>query len=94
VKSNAAVKFQSLPIADENQKIEVILNENGQVAIKLSTWTEGLGWCSQKTLNFDGSMLADLHRALSAARVKYDGRRETGSNSQISAKILTFPIAA
>lgn len=94
MKSNAALKFQSLPITDENQKIEVLLDENGQVSLKLSTWTEGLGWCSQKTMNFDGEMLDELHRAIAAARLKYNRQRAENNEEIKSAKVLTFPIAA
>lgn len=91
---NANVKFKSLPIADDNQKIEVVLGENEQVTLKLSTWTEGLGWCQQKTMSFDGEMLEDLQRAITAARLKYNRQRAENGEEVQSAKVLAFPIAA
>lgn len=94
MKSKANLKFQSLPIADDNQKIEVAMDENGQVTLRLSTWAENLGWRSQKTMNFDGEMLEELNRALSAARLKFNQQRiESGREIQ-SGNVLTFPVAA
>jgi hypothetical protein len=88
------LKFKSLPIENDNQKIEVQLDSENQVTLKLSTWTEGLGWCVQKTLSFDADFLGDLQRALIVARNKINRERvETGDNIQ-SAKIIRLPFAA
>lgn len=91
---NTNVKFQSLPIGDDNQKIEVVLDEKEQVTLRLSTWTEGLGWCQQKTLSFDGAMLEELHRALGVARLKYNRQQAENGQEYQPAKILSFPAAA
>lgn len=88
------LKFKSLPIENDNQKIEVQLDSENQVTLKLSTWTDGLGWCSQKTMSFDADVLNDLQRALIVARNKINRERaETGEEVQ-SAKIIRLPFAA
>jgi hypothetical protein len=89
--TNAAVKF--LPIFSDEKRVEVTL-EDDQAVIKLSTWCDDLGWLGQKTLSLDAEMLDDLHRVISAARIKL-GRRNAESeepNGEIeSAKVLAFP---
>lgn len=88
------LKFQSLPIGDDNQHIEVQLDADNNVTLKLSTWTEGLGWCAQKTMSFDADILDDLQRALIVARNKIN-RERAGQSEQIqSAKIIRLPFAA
>jgi hypothetical protein len=88
------LKFKSLPIENDNQKIEVQLDAENQVTLKLSTWTEGLGWCAQKTLSFDSDVLEDLQRALLVARNKINRERaETGKEIQ-AAKVIKLPFAA
>lgn len=89
--TNTAKQF--LPSVQKNQKIEVLLENNEDVVIKLSTWTENLGWCSQKTLRLETEMLDDLHRLLTAARCKLN--RQKVENEEFStAKILEFPAVA
>jgi hypothetical protein len=90
MQTNRAVKF--LPIFSDEKKVEVSLAEN-QAIIKLSTWTEDLGWCGQKTMSLDAEMLDDLHRVISAARIKLNKQKsEIQDDAEIlSAKILSFP---
>jgi hypothetical protein len=96
MQSNTAVKFS--PIFSDEKKIEVSLLED-QAVIKLSTWTEDLGWCGQKTLSLDAEMLDDLHSVITAARLKLnrqkaeeraDEEAEISAKSD-SAKIIRFP---
>ena len=96
MQSNTAVKFT--PIFSDEKKVEVSLHDD-QAVIKLSTWTEDLGWCGQKTLSLDAAMLDDLHHVIAAARIKLnrqkaenrvDAETEAGSESD-SARILRFP---
>lgn len=89
MQTNEAIKY--LPIISDEKKIELSLKED-QAVIKLSTWTEELGWCAQKTLRVDEDMLDDLHRLIASARSKLKSRnalepRETGS----AGKVLDFP---
>ena len=88
MQANAAVKF--LPIFSDEKKVEVALTDD-QAVIKLSTWAEGLGWCGQKTMSLDAEMLDELHRVLSAARLKLK-REEIENQEEIaSSNILQFP---
>ncbi|HEX8265599.1 MAG TPA: hypothetical protein VF596_09355 [Pyrinomonadaceae bacterium] len=88
------LKFKSLPIENDNQKIEVQLDDENQVTLRLSTWTEGLGWCTQKTMSFDAAMLDDVQRALIIARNKIKREQmEKGEEKQTS-KVIYMPFAA
>lgn len=86
--TNAAVKF--LPIFSDEKKVEVSLEED-QAVIKLSIWTEGLGWCGQKTLSLDAEMLDDLHRVIAAAKLKLNKQKAEDQEGAIPAKVLQFP---
>lgn len=87
--SNLAVNF--LPIFSDEKKVEVSLDDD-QAVIKLSTWTEGLGWCGQKTLSLDAEMLDDLHRVITAARLKLNKQKAENQNeTAIPNKVLQFP---
>ena len=88
------LKFKSLPIEDDNQKIEVLLDAENQVTLKLSTWTEGLGWCAQKTMSFDAQMLDELQRALIVARNKINRERAESKEEAQTAKVIRLPFAA
>lgn len=88
MQSNLAVKF--LPIVSDEKKIDVSL-ENDQAVIKLSTWTEDLGWLCQKTLSLDAEMLDDLHRVIASARYKISSRKAEQDDLPKSSKVLEFP---
>jgi hypothetical protein len=90
---NTAVKF--LPIFSDEKKVEVSL-ENSQAIIKLSTWTEDLGWCGQKTMSLDAEMLDDLQRVISAARLKLHRQKleNQSENALLPAKVLQFPVCS
>ena len=88
MQSNLATKF--LPIVSDEKKIEVSLADD-QAIIKLSTWTEDLGWCGQKTLKVDADMLDDLHRVIASARVKLNSKNQSIETENQSGKVLEFP---
>jgi len=92
MQSNSAVKFS--PIITDEKKVEVSLQDN-QAVIKLSTWTEDLGWCGQKTLSLDAEMLNELQGVISAARIKLKQQNVErvleSSEENESARILQFP---
>lgn len=88
MQSNLAVKFA--PIVSEEKKLEVSLTDD-QAIIKLSTWTEDLGWCGQKTLALDAEMLDDLHRVIASARYKLNGKKTESADATKSSKVLEFP---
>lgn len=83
--SNTAVKFA--PVFTEDKKIEVSLTE-GEAVIRLSTWQgDDLGWCGQKTMSLDTAMIDELHRVLTAAKMKLHRENEISQ----PANILDFP---
>jgi hypothetical protein len=90
MQTNTAKQF--LPSVHNDKKIEVSL-ENDEAVLKLSTWTENLGWCCQKTMRLEAEMLDELHRVITGARYKLNQRKaETGEPT--IAKILEFPAVA
>ncbi len=87
--SNAALKFA--PVFSDDRRIDISL-ESGETEISLSTWTDGLGWCRQKTLKLDADLLDELHRVISAARVKNRSRNTNDLDVADNAgKLLSFP---
>ena len=80
--------------AREQQKVEVTFEqtEGGEcVALKYLTWTEGLGWCCQKTIRVGGEELDELQRSLTAARHRLRRRRAEAGETQAPAQVLQFP---
>ncbi|HWS98890.1 MAG TPA: hypothetical protein VN256_01365 [Pyrinomonadaceae bacterium] len=93
---NAASQPSQSP-SGEDRKVEVSIESGAdgeQVVLRYLTWTEGLGWCGQKTIRLDGEHVDDLHRALTVARHRIGRRRaETGQVSE-PAKVIQFPTIA
>lgn len=88
MQSNTAIKF--LPIFSDEKKVEVSLADD-QAVIRLSTWTDDLGWCGQKTLSIDADMLDDLHRVITAARLKLNRQKAENQDEISDAIVLQFP---
>jgi len=89
MQSNTATKF--LPIVSDDKKLDVTLSDD-QAVIRLSTWTDDLGWCGQKTLSLDVDMLDDLHRVITAARLKLNRQKaETHGEETKASSVLQFP---
>ena len=86
---NTVTKF--LPIFTEDKKVEVSL-ENSQAIIKLSTWTEDLGWLCQKTMALDAEMLDDLHRVISSARYRLNNQKSEKEEIAKPANVIAFPV--
>ena len=89
MQSNLAIRFS--PIVSDEKKLEVSLNDD-QATIKLSTWTEDLGWCGQKTLTLDAAMLDDLHRVIASARYKLNKGKVESEGITKTTNILEFPV--
>ena len=90
-------KTQTLNPSDENQKVEVLLDtENGEgiVTLKYSTWTDGIGWCCQKTIQLESSLLDDLHHALTIARMKINREKINAGIEFEPAKVIQLSCAA
>ena len=92
--SNTAVS-QPLEAAGAGQKVEVSFErqEGGGevVALRYLTWTEGLGWCCQKTIRVGGEQLDELHRAVTAARHRYQRQRADAGEPSAPAQVIQFP---
>lgn len=85
MQNNKAAKFA--PVFTDDKKIEVSLSGDDAV-IRLSTWQgEDLGWCGQKTMCLDAAMIDELHRVLTAAKMKLHRDKDVPS----AGNILEFP---
>ncbi|MDQ3633418.1 MAG: hypothetical protein M3405_02760 [Acidobacteriota bacterium] len=87
MQANTATKF--LPIVSDEKKIDISLSDTDAI-IKLSTWTEDLGWTCQKTLEVDAGMLDELHHIITAARYKLNKQKSTNNKAK-SSNIIDFP---
>ncbi len=78
----------------DNKRIEVTIERNGEVdsvVLRHLTWTDGLGWCSQKTIRLEASQLDEVHRALTVARHRL-GRQRAATGQPIEpAQIIQLP---
>lgn len=93
---NATVQTLQSPSC-EDRKIEVSIESGAdgeQVVLRYLTWTEGLGWCGQKTIRLDGEHLDDLHRALMVARHRVNRRRAEAGHVSEAAKVIQLPTIA
>ncbi len=90
MQNNAALRFA--PVFSDDKKIEMSI-EDGETKIVLSTWTDGLGWCTQKTMALDAGLLSELHRLVSAAKVRValESASSHVEGNEDTAKILQFP---
>ena len=73
---NAAIQILESPI--DNERVEILLEQNDEtsgVVLRYSTWTDGLGWCSQKTIHLGAGHLDDLHHAITVARHRINRTR-------------------
>jgi hypothetical protein len=90
MQTNTAQQF--LPSIHNDKKIEVSL-ENNEAVLKLSTWSEDLGWCCQKTMRLETEMLDDLQHVIAAARYKLN-QQKADKNEFTARKVLEFPVTA
>lgn len=90
--SNTAVSVPSS--ARENQKVEVVSDGIEGVAIRYLTWTEGLGWCCQKTIRVEGDQLDELHRAITVARHRVRRQRADAGETAQPAQVIQLPSLA
>lgn len=80
--------------AREEQRVEVVFESSAdaeRVALKYSTWVEGLGWCVQKTIRVDGDQLDELQRALTVARHRIRRRRAESGQAARPAQVIQLP---
>ena len=92
----ATIQPQTAPCEERKVEVSIEFGKNGEeVVLRYLTWTEGLGWCGQKTIRLDGEHLDDLHRALMVARHRLQRHRaEAGGQTRESAKVIQLPTLA
>ena len=81
----------------EERKVEVSIESGAdgeQVVLRYLTWTEGLGWCGQKTIRLDDGHLDELHRALTVARHRINRRKAEAGRPAETAKVIQLPTVA
>ncbi|HVG33952.1 MAG TPA: hypothetical protein VM911_12765 [Pyrinomonadaceae bacterium] len=98
LQSGHSTRVQILESPADDQRIEVYLEQTPEgtqrVVLRSSTWTEGLGWCSQKTIRLDTEQLDDLHRALTVARHRVNLARAERGQTIESAQVIQLPTLA
>jgi hypothetical protein len=97
VNSSQSATVQTLQSSCEDRQIEVAIesgSEGEQVVLRYSTWTDGLGWCNQKTIRLDSEHLDDLHRALTVARHRINRHRAEAGQTLETAKVIQLPTLA
>jgi hypothetical protein len=83
---NNEIAVKHVPASiEEKKKIDVSI-EDDKAIIRMSSFADGIGWFTQKTIIVDAEMLDDLHSELSEACGKI--RRE--SDEILSADVLEF----
>ncbi|MBX3290497.1 MAG: hypothetical protein KF855_14370 [Acidobacteria bacterium] len=88
MQTNAAHKFA--PVVTDDKRIDLKI-EGENAAISLSLWTDGLGWCTQKTMTLDADLLDDLHRVIAAARLRIRNDADSETSDPASARVINFP---
>ena len=81
----------------DNRKVELHFepcDEGERIAIKYSTWVDGLGWCCQKTIRLDVEQLDELHRAMTVARHRVRRRRADAGELMTPAQVIQLPTLA
>lgn len=80
-----------------DQQVELMIEQGegaGAVALRYSTWIEGLGWCSQKTIRLDSDQLDDLHRAITVVRHRLNRQRAEAGQLTETAQVIQLPMLA
>ena len=78
--------------ARPEQKVEVVFEAGEErVALRHLTWTDGLGWCCQKTIRVDAEQLDELHHAIAVARQRLNRRRAAAGEPPKPAQVIQLP---
>jgi hypothetical protein len=83
--------------AGKQQKVEVSFEqqEGGAcVALRYLTWTDGLGWCCQKTIRVEEEQLDELHRAITVARHRVRRQHVEAGEATTPAQVIRLPSLA
>jgi hypothetical protein len=80
--------------AGKQQKVEVSFEQQDGgacVALRYLTWTDGLGWCCQKTIRVEDEQLDELHRAITVARHRMRRQRAESGEATTPAQVIQLP---
>ena len=94
MQSSNQTAVQALQPKQADQKVEVSLEQcAGEVlaVLQYSTWTDGLGWCRQKTVRLDAEQLDGLHHAITVARHRLNRVRADAGHVVESAQVIQLP---
>jgi hypothetical protein len=80
--------------ADKKIEVSFEQGEGAQVALRYMTWTDGLGWCCQKTIRVEQEQLDELHRALTVARHRARRKAAEDGATHTPAKVIQLPSLA
>ena len=97
MQSNHSATLQILNSPCEDERVEVVIETHAgveRIVLRHSTWTEGLGWCSQKTIRLDTDQIDDLHRALTVARHRIHRARAEAGQLKVAAQVIQLPTLA
>ena len=81
----------------DNQRVEVMIESHEGVecvALRYSIWTDGLGWCRQKTIRLDGAQLDEVQRALTVARHRLKRHQAEAGQLHEPAQVIQLPTLA
>ena len=93
--NQATLQPQASPSDDRKVEVSIETGVDGdEVVLRYLTWTDGLGWCGQKTIRLDGDNLDDLHRALTLARHRLNRHRAEAGRTREPAKVIQLPTLA
>jgi hypothetical protein len=98
VQSSNHALVKEIPSEELDTKLEVVVEQQcgeHRVMLRSSTWTDGLGWCPQKTISLDASQLDDLHHAITVARHRLNRQRsEENESPREPARVIQLPSLA
>lgn len=97
VNNGGASAARTLDDAREDRKVEVSYeqHEGAEVlALRYMTWTDGLGWCCQKTIRVEEDQLDELHRALTVARHRARRKAADAGAPHAPAQVIQLPSLA
>lgn len=97
MQNGQSAKIQTFQSPCDDERVELFIEQHEgeeRVVLRQSTWTEGLGWCSQKTIRLDSEHLDDLHRALTVARHRVNRQRAAAGHVHESAQVIQLPTLA
>ncbi|HEX8719830.1 MAG TPA: hypothetical protein VF736_04255 [Pyrinomonadaceae bacterium] len=89
--SNTAAGRSPEPAGGKRQKVELSFEGDEGVALRYLTWTDGLGWCCQKTIRVEGEQLDELHRAITVARHRFRRSRAEAGEAARPAQVIQLP---